>query len=256
LTEFFPTNLQSIPPVPRIAWHQPEWPLAASPKHPPMPRQASSSSSNRSQQGRHSNRTSEDPYAQHAQDTLHTQPTREHRSGRDDYDGLIGDEAASVYNGSHPRAAAPLGVGGVPLASASAPRVRLGEGEKPRTGEVVPSSTGKHSVALTGRDSGKAMRCTGKLSMADAAAIVASMRLPTLSAGRRVMMKRAGSTTQVIPRNRCDQRHAVLRWTNRCIGRPVGMRWLKRSLTEFGLWIQCERLANRWDAKEKRKKTS
>jgi hypothetical protein len=250
LTEFFPTTLQSIPPVPRIAWHHPEWPLAASPKHPPMPRQ-----SNRSQQGRHSNRTSEALQAQHAQDPLHTQPPREHRNGHDDYGGLIGEEAASVYDGSHPRAGAPLGVGGVPLASASAPRVTMGEGEKPRTGEVVPSSTGKHSVALSGRDSGKAMRCTGRLSMVDATLIVASMRSPTLSAGRRVMMRRAGSTEQVIPQDGCDQARAVLRWTNRCIGRPVGMRWLKRSLTEYGLWTECERLAKRWDAKEKRKKT-
>ena len=253
MTEFFPTTLQSIPPVPRIAWHHPEWPLAASPKHPPMPRQ-----SNRSQQGRHSNRTSEATHAQHAlhaQDPHHTQPPREHRNGRDEYGGLIGEEAASSYDGSHPRAAAPPGVGGVPLASASAPRVTVGEGEKPKTGEVVPSSTGKHSVALTGRDGGKAMRCTGRLSMVDAALIVASMRLPTLSAGRRVLMQRAGSTAQVLPQDNCDQTRAVLRWTNRCIGRPVGVRWLKRSLTEFGLWKECERLAKRWDSKEKRKKT-
>tara|TARA_R110002126_G_scaffold291760_1_gene457053 strand:+ start:39217 stop:39519 length:303 start_codon:yes stop_codon:yes gene_type:complete len=98
------------------------------------------------------------------------------------------------------------------------------------------------------------MRCSGALTLDDARRLAQSLAKGALTSGRRVIYKVAGSVHQVIPSDTHDRTRAVLRWTHTTIGRPVGIRWVRRSLEEFGVWSRVEKLAKRHDAKEKRRK--
>ena len=166
-------------------------------------------------------------------------------------------EAASVIDGTPCHSGAPLGVGGGGASPGSGRHPVRAPGEdirKPKTGDVVPSANGRYSVTLGGKDRGKAMRCSGALTLDDARKVMRSLSKQTFVVGRRVIYHAAGSTATVIPRASADQTRAVLRWTRTTIGRPVGIRWVRRSLKEFGLWSGVEKLAKCHDAKEKRRK--
>ena len=243
----------------------PERTLAPCANIPPMPR-----SSNRSPRGAHSNRTHarrDQALEQHQRSnppavepnaagnpmgprTLSDfgQPTRRIQQE------LNRMEAASVIGRDSPRSGAPPGVGGGGASPGSGRHAtsRL-PGEKPRTGDTVPSANGRYSVTLTGRDGGKALRCTGKLSRSEGRKLVASLAQGPLTTGRKVIYKAAGSTEQVLPAASVDRSRAVYRWINSTIGRAAGIRAVRSSLREYGLWSRVEAVAKRHDSKEKRK---
>ena len=223
--------------------------------------------SNRSQRGAHSNRT----HARRDQAAERTNPpvspaihgsphTTGHRTLSDFgqpprriREQLNRAEAASAESGSHPPGAAPLGVGGGGASPESGRRPVREPREKPRTGDTVPSANGRYSVTLTGGRLSRSFRCTGKLSEVDARKIVRSLATQGRTSGRKVLLRAAGSTTQVVPSNNRDRGRAVLRWTNHVLKRPVGIRWVRKSLKEFGLWSRVEQAAKRHDRREKRK---
>lgn len=191
------------------------------------------------------------------QDQVPTSRSNRSHNARDE---ILG-EAASAESGSHPPSATPPGVGGRSLGSGTSPEsarypaiTPRKPGEKPKTGDVVPSRDGKRSFRLSGKDPGKLLRCSGSVSTSECIAIVASLATQGATVGRKVLLVAAGNTTHVLPRGSGDRTSAVLRWTKAVIGRPVGLRVLRAKLKVAGLWAKVEAAASGVDAKEKRRK--
>lgn len=109
-----------------------------------------------------------------------------------------------------------------------------GCGRRPTTGDVVPSRTGRAAVVLSGRDGGKALRCTGRLSASEARALARQAAQGT-AVGAAVVRERAGHPAgRVIPHRAPERYRAVLRWTLRAIGRPAGLRACLAGLRAIG----------------------
>jgi len=161
------------------------------------------------------------------------------------HQGYSCTEATSLMERDSGLAGAPLGGGGRGAGAARAGAIacepvswRPGSARRPATGDTVPSATGRDAVTLSGVDGGRGLRCTARqgwpLSRSEIAQIAQQARQGGCSGARAVLARASTSPSPVLPR-RDTQYRSVRRWTERIIGRPVGVGAVVRALRAAGL---------------------
>lgn len=110
-----------------------------------------------------------------------------------------------------------------------------GCGRKARTGDVAAGQRSTTALTvLSGRDGGRKLRCSGRLSPSEARAI-AKHAATGATTGVRVLLDKGGRDPgRPIPNAASDRTRAVLSMTRRVIGRPVGIRECMRGLRAIG----------------------
>lgn len=158
--------------------------------------------------------------------------------------------ASSVMERDSKRSVAPLGVGGGgtgrPEGVPSCVTWLPGDGRKARTGDVVGGKGHRYVTTLAnGAAIRRKLRCTGggrsltgrggtPLTRKDARRIAQRLRRGERHSGARVTLHTCNILHVPVPNRKACRTRAVLAWTLRVIGRPVGIRAVKRGLALIG----------------------
>ena len=121
-----------------------------------------------------------------------------------------------------------------------------GCGRKARTWDPLPSQCGRYVVTMIGGklEPRRVRKAGSKLSAAEGRRVANVLLQPKpLCSGARVLLQRTGEAPKdlVAPKYPADRTRAVIAWTQRLLGRSVGIRACVQGLKDAGVWDPLRR---------------